>query len=193
MFQAYLITCLVNGKQYIGVTARSIKRRWYEHATDSKSRPGQSALRRAIAKHGESNFTVQSVFCAFTYEDLLVVEKELIQQFGTRSPRGYNLTLGGQGANGCKRSPEHIAAIVRAQTGSHRSAEARAKISAARLGKSFNVGSNNPGAKLTAQQVAAARTRIAAGETQRSIAREFGVSFTAIWKIANGLKWASVA
>ena len=50
-------------------------------------------------------------------------------------------------------------------------------------------GESNPGAKLTEDQVREARLRLAAGESQRSIARSFGIHYNAIWKIANGLKW----
>lgn len=190
---AYLVTCACNGKQYVGVTARALSRRWYEHTLDAETRPGKNALRRAIAKHGRERFTIEPLCCARTYPDLLAVEKDLIRQWGTRAPLGYNLTDGGQGANGCVRSPEHRAAIARALTGKPRSAVTRAKVSASKMGKSQNVGAANPGAKLTVEQVREARRRIAAGSTQRSVAREFGVSFTAIWRVANGLKWRSVA
>lgn len=54
-------------------------------------------------------------------------------------------------------------------------------------------GESNPGAKLTADQVREARVRLSAGESQRSIARSFGIHYNAIWKIAKGLKWKSVA
>lgn len=50
-------------------------------------------------------------------------------------------------------------------------------------------GESNPGAKLTEDQVRDARRRLAAGESQRSIARSFGIHYNAIWKIAHGLKW----
>jgi len=77
-------------------------------------------------------------------------------------------------------------------TGKPRSLATRTKLSASKIGKSQNVGTSNPGAKLTIDQVREARNRLANGTTQRSIAKLFGVSFTAIWKIANGLKWGSV-
>lgn len=52
-------------------------------------------------------------------------------------------------------------------------------------------------AKLTGPQVAEIRTRVAAGETQRSLAREFGVSFQHIGTLvhgkARGLTWGMAA
>jgi hypothetical protein len=50
-------------------------------------------------------------------------------------------------------------------------------------------GEANGQAKLTEDQVREARRRLAAGESQRSIARSFGIHYNAIWKIAHGLKW----
>lgn len=193
MFQAYVVTCLSTGKRYVGITQRLLRRRWYEHALDAATRPGQNPLRRAIAKHGESQFTIEPIFCAFTHADLCAAEIALIAQWDTLVPHGYNLSLGGEGAFGCTRSPEHRAAISRARSGKPRSAITRAKLSIARRGKSQNVGAANPGAKLTPGDVRWARSRLATGETQRSVARALGVSFTAIWRIANGLKWRSVA
>lgn len=190
---AYLVTCVPSGKQYVGITARSLMRRWYEHTLDAEKRPGQSAIRRAIAKYGKEQFTIEPLCCARNYADLLSVEKDLIKQCGTRAPGGYNLTDGGQGANGCTRSLEHRAAIVRALTGKPRSAITRAKVSASKMGISQNVGAANPGAKLTESQVREARARLAAGASQNSIAISFGIHRNAIWKIANGLKWKSVA
>lgn len=54
-------------------------------------------------------------------------------------------------------------------------------------------GESNPAAKLTEIQVREARIRLSSGESQRSIARSFGIHYNAIWKIAHGLKWKSVA
>jgi hypothetical protein len=50
-------------------------------------------------------------------------------------------------------------------------------------------GESNGQAKLTEDQVREARIRLAAGESQRSIARSFAIHYNAIWKIAHGLKW----
>ena len=53
-------------------------------------------------------------------------------------------------------------------------------------------GEQNGQAKLTADQVREARRRLATGESQRSIARAFGIHYNAIWKIAHNLKWQSI-
>lgn len=50
-------------------------------------------------------------------------------------------------------------------------------------------GSSVTGSRLTAEQVASARRRFAAGETQSAIAREFGVTQRAIWSIVRGKTW----
>lgn len=53
-------------------------------------------------------------------------------------------------------------------------------------------GSKNAAAKLTEAQVAEMRALLDSGEKQAAVARRFGVSTTAVWKIANGLKWKHV-
>jgi hypothetical protein len=53
-------------------------------------------------------------------------------------------------------------------------------------------GEANPHAKLTAADVAAIRERCAAGETQESVAQDFGVQQPAISRIIRGARWAQV-
>lgn len=50
-------------------------------------------------------------------------------------------------------------------------------------------GEDNPGAKLSEAQVCEIRARLSTGAVQRHLAQEFGVSVTAIWEIAHGLRW----
>lgn len=52
------------------------------------------------------------------------------------------------------------------------------------------LGSVNRGAKLTEEQVRDIRDRLHAGETRRCLAREFGVSSTAVDSIVSGKTWA---
>lgn len=107
-FQAYLITCAVNDRHYVGVTSRTLKRRWAEHLYDARSRHAKMAISRAIAKHGAENFHIDAVCCANSWEDICAVESILIAQHGTRAPNGYNLSDGGDGAFGVKKTAESV-------------------------------------------------------------------------------------
>jgi len=223
MFQAYLITCLANGKVYVGITSRPLKDRWAEHLYESRRGRATMTISRAIAKHGASQFRMEAICSARSWADLCAVENILIAQHSARGPCGYNLRSGGEGSFGHKRTAEsiersaakhrgkpchpntraagsrthlgvpksaaHRANISAARTGMTHSAETRAKISAARMGKSCNAGTSNHSARLDEPKVREARVRLAAGESQRSIARSFGVHYNAIWKIDNGLTW----
>ncbi|MCR4297556.1 MAG: GIY-YIG nuclease family protein [Gallionella sp.] len=150
MFQAYLITCLTSGRQYVGVTGRPFAKRWNEHVYDSTRR--KTALARAIAKHGRSNFTIEAL-CSFgTWADACAAEDGLIQQHGTMAPNGYNVMPSGKGrgvgfvpsAESVERSaakhrglPCHEntrAAAVATHLGKPKSAEHCKRIAAARTG-----------------------------------------------------------
>ena len=102
--QAYLITNKINNKGYVGITTRSLSRRWYEHRFVANS-CGQ-LLAKAINKYGEEAFEIKPIASAKTLENLKEIEKELIAQFNTKVPLGYNLTNGGDGVFGFKQSEE---------------------------------------------------------------------------------------
>lgn len=151
MFQAYLITCVISGKRYIGITSRALRRRWAEHRHDARQRPKANLLFKAIAKHGADSFTMEPLCCARSWADICAVEAALIAQCGTLAPAGYNLTLGGEGRFGFRPSKESVersaakhrglpchentrAAAKATHLGKPKSAEHRAKIAAARTG-----------------------------------------------------------
>ncbi len=147
-----MITCLVNGRRYIGITSRGINRRWNEHLYDARVRSNKGMpISRAIAKHGAENFRIEAVCCAKSWNDLCAVERLLIDQWETRKPGGYNASDGGRGPFGVKRSSESIersaskhrgkpchpntrAAAVLAHKGKTKSAETRARMSQSRKG-----------------------------------------------------------
>lgn len=226
IFHAYIITCLATNKRYIGITGDSVEKRWRRHLRDARYRVESSVLWAAIRKHGSQAFQVESLCCAQSWNDICVTERLLVAQWDTFVPRGYNLTLGGEGLYGYKHSidsversaskhrgkpchPNTIAAAILTHRGKPKTIEHRMKIAASKIGtkrseatrrklsewrkgKSFNVGELNGGAKLAAEQVIDIRAALASGHTQRSQARKYGVSFTAIWRIANGLRWRNI-
>src|ERR1700738_1519781 len=95
-FIIYKVTCRTSRKAYIGVTTKSLKRRWGNHITTARRGP-KPGLPGAILKYGPDNFVVEHVASAFCLDDMLAVEQTLIMQEGTLAPIGFNLTGGGQG------------------------------------------------------------------------------------------------
>lgn len=96
----YLITNDINGKQYIGQTIKKLNLRWNEH-TSSKSK---GALQRAIRKYKKENFSLAILHVCESKEEMDFVETFYISLLNTRAHVGYNLTDGGEGIPGAKRS-----------------------------------------------------------------------------------------
>lgn len=191
IFQAYLISCCLTDKRYVGITARSLRQRWREHVNDS-SRRARKPLSISIREYGEEAFRIEPIFFAFTYGDLLASERALIEQWGSLSPTGYNLSPGGQGCIGLKRSDQTRAKLAAGRIGKRHTAETRSRLSRMKIGVSQNRGEVNGSAKLTLDNVTEIKAELRNGAVQRQLARRFGVSVTTLWKIANGLKWAHV-
>lgn len=132
----YRITCLVNGKFYIGKTKRNLKRRIIEHKRDSsRGRPGIDA---AIHKYGwDGNFTVEIIETC-PVEKLGEREIFWIAELNSKSPNGYNLTDGGDGGRGLspnKETRDKISAKLKGRPAHNKGVkatdEARANMSAA--------------------------------------------------------------
>jgi group I intron endonuclease len=92
--KVYLITNLINGKQYVGQTVKSIDKRWKQHLRDVKRRT-LPHLYKAIGKYDAENFSIQELHEAVTQEELDFAEIFYIALLGSKSPLGYNLTDGG--------------------------------------------------------------------------------------------------
>lgn len=87
----YLITNMINKKQYVGQTKRpDIQDRWRQH----KHKMAGRHLVGAYNKYGVENFKYQ-IICICFDEDCDKYEEEYIKKFNTMSPNGYNLKGGG--------------------------------------------------------------------------------------------------
>ena len=87
----YLITNILNDKQYIGQTIHPDKR-WWEHRNKAKAGKNMYPLHYAIRKYGEENFTFKILEWTENYDKR---EAELIQEYNTISPNGYNVIKDG--------------------------------------------------------------------------------------------------
>ncbi len=93
--EIYLVTNKITGKQYVGQTTRTIKERWADHCSLTKSKH-RSALRSAIAKYGPENFSIEGIDFALSLEELNQKEVDWINKLKTLAPSGYNLDSGGK-------------------------------------------------------------------------------------------------
>lgn len=87
----YKITNLVNGKVYIGQSARGIWQRFSRHIVDATSGKLDTHLARAIRKYGKGNFVVECIDTADTQEELNQKEQYWIRYYDSVRT-GYNET-----------------------------------------------------------------------------------------------------
>lgn len=101
----YKVTNTVNGKAYIGITARTVDLRWRFHLNKANN-GSRFALHCAMRKYGADNFRVEAIYTATSLDELKACEKGLIAAHGTFAPHGYNMTAGGDGVWGLRHGPE---------------------------------------------------------------------------------------
>jgi len=87
---------LINGKLYVGKTVRGLKVRQWSHICSAR-RGGKSAFYNAIRKYGKENFEFSVLEDCSLGCDLNERERFYIVQYDCLSPKGYNLTPGGDG------------------------------------------------------------------------------------------------
>ena len=90
----YVITNMVNNKQYVGQTKGTIERRFKEHIYNSNQKEPSQAIAKAIRKYSAQNFTIEQLEeCDNSLLDNR--EKFWIEKLDTFN-HGYNATKGGQ-------------------------------------------------------------------------------------------------
>lgn len=93
-YVVYRATNRLNGNFYIGITKRTIEKRWAEHTRHCGA--GEGRFYRALRKYGKEAFELEEVSRHQTLEE---VKAEEIRLIATLKPV-YNSTLGGDGSPG---------------------------------------------------------------------------------------------
>lgn len=109
----YKITNTITNKCYIGETIKPVQQRWNEHIYLARKGKGCPALTDAINAHGLENFTFE-VILNCPDEERFEREIELIKQYNSQVPNGYNILPGGicgGGFTGKKHTEEAIQKI----------------------------------------------------------------------------------
>ncbi len=86
----YCIENIISKKKYIGITTRSLQKRFNEHCK------AESVIGKAIRKYKKENFIYYELDRASTRQDLFELEKYYIEKYKTFI-NGYNATIGGDG------------------------------------------------------------------------------------------------
>ena len=143
----YCIKNLANNKLYVGKTIQKLSQRLSQHRCRK-----QTPVELAIQKYGWQNFKVEILQECSSAEELNEREKFWIINLNCKSPNGYNLTDGGEGSGGFRRSaktrlkmslsakkryqnPDEHTKTSNSQKGKIISLESRLKMSIAKKGK----------------------------------------------------------
>jgi len=137
----YLLTCLHNGKRYVGQHNKpDPKRRWKEHLSKAKLGKYDTMLCRALRKYGEEGFSWEVLYIG-AIESLDLMESyyaEIFESYIWDSPGGYNMVECGGTTRGHKHSPETKEKLRQALIGRKHSPEAKEKISKAHICKKYS-------------------------------------------------------
>jgi group I intron endonuclease len=104
-YTTYLIKNIINQKLYVGITCHTIKQRFIRHLNDAKNHCNPTSIfHRAIRKYGKRAFRIKILKIFESKVKALKAEIYFIKKFNSKVPNGYNLTGGGEGAFGIKRT-----------------------------------------------------------------------------------------
>lgn len=105
-YKIYRLTCVANGKVYIGVTKKTINSRWSGHVstfnTNSEKNLPLNRLQKAFRKHGIDAWTREQICGDLTRSEAFEEEIKQIETHGSYGRKGYNATAGGVGQGSVK-------------------------------------------------------------------------------------------
>lgn len=96
----YLATNLINGKKYVGYTTKELSERIKGHIRKSKNKRDKHyfyLFQNALRKYGPDNFAWEILHSCDNLDEVTKMEISFIKELNTISPKGYNLTEGGNG------------------------------------------------------------------------------------------------
>lgn len=91
----YKITNKINNKIYIGIT-NNIKKRWDNERSYPSNPKKRQVIQNAIHKYGAENFIFEILRRNLSIEEAVECECQLIKEFNSLIPNGYNVHPGGQ-------------------------------------------------------------------------------------------------
>lgn len=153
-----------NGKVYIGITTEPLQKRVRRHVLYARQNKSY-ALSAAIRKYGEDSFLVDHIASALCWKDLLILERQLISQYNSVCPNGYNMTGGGEGSFGIEPSEDKRKKISSSLTGRRLSESHRLAVGLAQKGKVIS-------SETRRKMSEAHKSRPPMSEEQRAIRRE---------------------
>ena len=141
----------VNGKAYIGQTARNFKERKYHHLNDTFN-GSNLPFHRAIRKYGSGNFDWEILEECYSIEELNESEEYWIRELNVLVPDGYNLMSGGNNSTHHKKTLDKMSKIKQGENhpmygkigvkhpryGKFHTEETKIKMSKARQGENNN-------------------------------------------------------
>lgn len=184
----YRITCISNGKIYIGSTL-NFDDRWYKNSSSHTklARLGKhhsTHFQRAWDKYGESSFKFEIIETLTDPQQNILREQYWLDYYQSYDrSKGFNLQPNAQSSLGYKRSPEFCKACSERFKGRKASDGTRTKMSLA------HQGSKNKCAKLDEKVLLDVFDRMANGESQAHLARELNVSKTTLNSAIRGRAW----
>jgi len=176
----YIIEHIASGKKYVGSASRSFYGRWHSHRSSLRKGTHHSVLlQRAWDKYGDDAFVFRIIEPCLP-EHATGVEQVFIDWYKSTDPElGYNICHIAGSSLGLKRTAEARAKISAANTGRKLSAEHCAKQSAARRGKKHTAEHR---AKISATlkgNKVSAETRAKIGSTLKGNKNSLGFKHTA--------------
>lgn len=103
IYEIYKVTNTITNKIYIGYTSIGIENRLHKHNTNALS-GGQTKFYNSIRKYGIDKFYWIVIDSSDNEKDIQEKEKFWINYYDSFN-NGYNMTLGGDGGNICKKLP----------------------------------------------------------------------------------------